>query len=87
MKALRIAVGDTQQQFAQRMAWSISSVVRYETSRTIQGVALVQAERLAWQNRFSDMAELLRDCIRKDMGVGDALFTRMVGDVNRKGKR
>lgn len=87
IKALRQAVGDTQQQFAQRMGWAISSVVRYETSRTIQGVALVAAERLAHKENFNDFSELLRDCIRKDMCIEDALFERMVADRNRKGKR
>ncbi len=87
MKALRLAVGDTQQQFADRMGWAVSSVTRYEISRTIQGIALIAAERLADEKLFDEMGELLRDCIRKDTGIEDALFDRMVADADQKGKR
>jgi len=87
VKALRLAVGDTQQQFATRMGWGISSVVRYETCRTIKGAALIKMERLAHKKIFDDFSELLRDCIRKDCGIEDALFARMVADVDRKKKR
>ena len=84
MQAIRIAVGDTQQQFAERMGWSISSVARYETCRTIQGVALLATERFATERGYNDMAELLRNSIRKDAGLDEALFERMVWDYQRK---
>ena len=83
VKALRQAVGDTQQQFAQRMGWSVSSVLRYETYRPIKGPALIAVERRAHKESFDDFSELLRNMIRRDCGIEDALFTRMVADVNR----
>jgi transcriptional regulator with XRE-family HTH domain len=47
VKELRLAVGDTQQDFAQRLGLAISTVVRYERSRPPKGKALAQMAEVA----------------------------------------
>jgi transcriptional regulator with XRE-family HTH domain len=80
-KALRIALSMTQQQFAVKMEWSISSVVRYETSRPPRGHALVELERVAVDSNFDDFSRCLRLAIRRDLGIIDALIRRMAEDL------
>jgi transcriptional regulator with XRE-family HTH domain len=58
VRKLRLALGDTQQQFAQRMKMAISSVVRYELSRPPRGKALAQFALLAQQNDLHDLARV-----------------------------
>ena len=80
-KALRIALSMTQQEFAVKMEWSISTVVRYETSRPPRGHALVELERVAVNNNFDDFSRCLRLSIRRDLGIIDALVRRMAEDL------
>jgi transcriptional regulator with XRE-family HTH domain len=47
VRRLRVALGDTQQEFANRLGLAISTVVRYELTRPPRGKALAQLERLA----------------------------------------
>ena len=55
-RRLRLALGDTQQQFAQRTGLAISTVVRYELSRPPHGKALAQFAVLAERNGLHDVA-------------------------------
>jgi len=56
VKRLRLALGDTQQQFATRTGLAISTVVRYELSRPPKGEVLEQLKALAEQNGLRDIA-------------------------------
>jgi transcriptional regulator with XRE-family HTH domain len=56
VRRLRVALGDTQQQFAARTGLAISTVVRYELSRPPKGDALEQFKSLAEKNCFHDIA-------------------------------
>ena len=47
MAALRNAIGETQQQFAQRIGTTVTTVARYETNRPPKGAALEQLSALA----------------------------------------
>jgi transcriptional regulator with XRE-family HTH domain len=56
VRRLRLALGDTQQQFASRTGLAISTVVRYELSRPPKGKALEQFRAIAEQNGLNDIA-------------------------------
>jgi transcriptional regulator with XRE-family HTH domain len=55
VKRLRLTIGDTQQQFAQRLHLSISTVVRYETTRAPRGMALAPLWSIAEQNGLREL--------------------------------
>ena len=44
---LRQALGESQQQFAQRLNMAIRTIARYETVRPPRALALVQLQRIA----------------------------------------
>jgi transcriptional regulator with XRE-family HTH domain len=58
VKRLRLALGDTQQQFAARTKLAISTVVRYELSRPPKGDALQQLKELAEKHGYDDIARV-----------------------------
>jgi transcriptional regulator with XRE-family HTH domain len=76
VRRLRLALDDTQQQFATRLHLAISTVVRYELSRPPRGKALVQLDRLAMEHGFDDCALIFRNALLNEAGVripvGDA---------------
>lgn len=61
VRELRARLGDTQQAFAHRMGWAISTVVRYELSREPRGKALMALRDLASDNDFDDLVAILSD--------------------------
>jgi transcriptional regulator with XRE-family HTH domain len=69
VKALRIALDDTQQQFAQRLGLAISTVVRYESTRAPRGDALVKLVHLANANGLVHIVEMFRFAISSDAGL------------------
>jgi transcriptional regulator with XRE-family HTH domain len=69
VKALRIALDDTQQEFAQRLGLAISTVVRYESTRAPRGVALMKLTRLAGDNGLVHIVEMFRYAISSDAGL------------------
>jgi transcriptional regulator with XRE-family HTH domain len=60
VKALRIALGDTQQEFAQRLGLAISTVVRYESTRAPKGSALAKLIHLADENKLEHIVEMFK---------------------------
>jgi transcriptional regulator with XRE-family HTH domain len=63
VKALRLGLGDTQQQFANRLDIAISSAVRYETNRPPSGEILSRLYWLAVNHGLSDVAELFQRAV------------------------
>lgn len=61
VRQLRSAVGDTQQQFANRIGAAISSVVRYEAGKPVSEQAFVKMVRLAREIGRQDLATGLAD--------------------------
>ena len=80
VRSLRERFRETQQQFAARMGWAISTVVRYELSRAPKGKALAELLRLAAQNGFDDLAETFRFQLVGEYNNPDP-FTRDEGEA------
>jgi DNA-binding CsgD family transcriptional regulator/DNA-binding transcriptional regulator YiaG len=68
VKSLRLALGDTQQSFAHRTGLSISTAVRYETSKPPRGKALVQMEQLARENGIAVLADIFNAALSLELG-------------------
>jgi transcriptional regulator with XRE-family HTH domain len=68
VKALRLTLGDTQQQFAQRMGMAISTVVRYESTRAPRGEALAKLYRVALENGLSHIAAMFQAVVIGELG-------------------
>jgi len=58
VRALRQALGDTQQSFAHRLGLAISTVVRYELTRPPSGAALLTFANLAEQADREDLKQI-----------------------------
>ena len=69
VKSLRIALNDTQQQFAQRLGLAISTVVRYESIRAPRGAALAKLVYLASDNGLVHISEMFRYAINCEAGL------------------
>ena len=69
VRKLRLALGDTQQQFAQRLGLAISSVVRYELTSEPGPAVLVQLANLAAERDLPEVAEPLNRALLNDLGV------------------
>ncbi|HUD74279.1 MAG TPA: helix-turn-helix domain-containing protein [Terracidiphilus sp.] len=67
VRRLRLGLGDTQQQFANRLGLAISTVVRYELSRPPSGKALAQLDRLATDHCLDECALIFRNAIRVEL--------------------
>jgi transcriptional regulator with XRE-family HTH domain len=65
---LRKALGETQQEFAARLDTAITTIARYETSRTPSGEVLVQFMTLALAHGKDDLAELFRAALSDQLG-------------------
>lgn len=63
VRELRKSLGDTQQQFANRLNLAISTVVRYELSRPPKGMMLGMFERLAAKNGRQDLAQVFQHAL------------------------
>ncbi len=68
VKALRIRLGDTQQQFATRLNFAISTAIRYETTRRPRGKALSQLYQLAVNSKFDDVTGMFRQALIAELG-------------------
>ncbi len=69
VKQLRLALGDTQQQFAARTGLAISTVVRYELSRPPRGEALLPFRKLAQEHGLRQI------CLVFDHAIGQTAET------------
>jgi transcriptional regulator with XRE-family HTH domain len=63
VKALRIALGDTQTQFALRLGVAISTAVRYESTRAPSGDILSKLYWLAVNNGLTDVAQMFHRAV------------------------
>jgi transcriptional regulator with XRE-family HTH domain len=71
VRELRLALGDTQQSFAERLGLSISTVVRYELSRPPKGRALAQFARVADENGMKELSAVFQRALAEDLGAGE----------------
>jgi transcriptional regulator with XRE-family HTH domain len=68
VRALRLALGDTQQQFANRLEMAISTVVRYESTRAPRGEALSKLYHLAVEKGYLRVASMFEMALLAEMG-------------------
>lgn len=68
VRELRKSLGDTQQQFANRLNLAISTVVRYELSREPKGAVLIQFHQLAVKNNLTELAKVFWDAGAEEVG-------------------
>lgn len=69
VKDLRLALGDTQQQFAHRLDLAISTVVRYELTRPPKGKALAQLEKLAADQGLTELVSVFSRALNDELGL------------------
>lgn len=68
-RALRLALGDTQQQFASRCNLSISSVVRYERTRPPKGRMLTLFQKLSLAADRKDLYGVFAEALDDELGA------------------
>jgi len=68
---LRLALGETQQQFAARLGTAITTIARYETVRPPSGLHLGPYLKVAAEHRFLDIAIVFKKAIEREFGVLD----------------
>lgn len=68
-RSLRIALGESQQAFAQRTGWAISTVVRYELSRPPTGKALAQLSEIARRNNLTELVDTFTSSLSNELGI------------------
>jgi transcriptional regulator with XRE-family HTH domain len=68
VRLLRRSLGDTQQQFAQRLGMAISTVVRYESTRPPRGKVLAKLYQLAIDNGLSRVASMFHLALSAELG-------------------
>jgi transcriptional regulator with XRE-family HTH domain len=69
VRKLRLALGDTQQAFADRLGLAIATVVRYEHNRTPRGKALARLQQVAQDNGFSEYAALFGQALNEEFAT------------------
>src|SRR5215831_17662818 len=70
VRKLRLALGDTQQQFASRLGLAIATVVRYEHNRPPKAKALARLEQVACEKGLEEYAAAFRRALNMDLGAG-----------------
>lgn len=66
---LRKLIGETQQQFANRLGTAITTIARYETTRPPRGRVLVRLEQIARSKGHKKCARAFRSALEKEFGV------------------
>src|SRR5271156_458013 len=74
---LRQALGESQQQFANRNQTAITTIARYETSRPPKGKALAQFARLAEEAGRHDIASVFERALENELGTATPLLTQI----------
>jgi transcriptional regulator with XRE-family HTH domain len=69
VRKLREGLGDTQQEFADRLGLAIATVVRYEHNRVPRGKALARLEQAASASGFDEYAALFRNALADEFGA------------------
>jgi transcriptional regulator with XRE-family HTH domain len=72
VKALREALGQTQQQFANTLNTAITTIARYETGRPPQGQFLARLAEVASQNNQLKLADVFRGALTRELGSWDS---------------
>lgn len=78
VRDLRVALGETQQEFAYRMKTAIRTIARYETVRPPKHVALVQFIQLAESHGLKDIAILLQSAFEDELQASVERAVRFV---------
>lgn len=68
-RSLRHVIGDTQQQFANRLQLSISSVVRYEAGSVPEPHILMRLIGEAHKHSLTDLADVLQGSLTQQIGA------------------
>jgi transcriptional regulator with XRE-family HTH domain len=68
VKALRLALGDTQHRFANRMKTAIRTIARWETIRPPSGGTLIQLAKVAGTAGRVDLVEVFLAAISEEIG-------------------
>ena len=68
MIRLRRALGDNQQQFANRTKTAVTTIARYETSRPPKGKILAQFARMAEEAGHHDIAKIFSEALEGELG-------------------
>ena len=66
---LRQQLGQTQQQFAQTLKTSITTIARYETSRNPSGQILLELEKLAREHGFAEVHDVFYSAVVDEFGI------------------
>jgi transcriptional regulator with XRE-family HTH domain len=74
---LRQALGDSQQQFANRTGTAVGTVARYETSRPPKGKVLARFARLAEEAGRHDIAKNFAEALEGELGPTQAAFNQI----------
>lgn len=69
VRKLRIALDDTQQEFAQRLGLAIATVIRYEHNRPPRAKALAKLERVATAHGLDEFAAVFRQALGDELGA------------------
>ena len=83
VRQLRIKLGDTQQQFAQRLGLAISTVVRYESTRSPRAGVLSKLYKVAVENELHDVAGMFNQAIVGEVTRGLATGQHPLTDDER----
>lgn len=75
MIKLRQALGDNQQQFANRTKTAVTTIARYETIRPPKGRILAQLARIAETAGRHDIAKIFDEALQSELGTMEARLT------------
>jgi transcriptional regulator with XRE-family HTH domain len=74
IRELRLALGESQEAFAQRLKASVRTIARYETVRPPRGKPLAQLHRIAVEENLKGVAAVLEEALSRELyGDGDDL--------------
>jgi len=69
VRELRFRVGETRQQFADRLSIGIATVNRYELTSSPHGRMLVKLARIAEENRLPVLAQIFDRALNEELGL------------------
>lgn len=82
VRELRLALGESQEAFAQRLNTSVRTVSRYETVRPPRGKLLAQFSQLARKENLNEIADLFDDALAREL-YGNTTEKGVRSDHNR----
>jgi transcriptional regulator with XRE-family HTH domain len=78
VRALRVALGDTQQSFAHRLGLAISTVVRYELTRPPRGIELGRFYHLAIEHHLTHIADVFARAMELELNMRGERIPRTI---------